>query len=449
MFRLSMSIKWRVLIVACCALLGSAFFYWRASDATKLPNSPSASKSVSPRTNEGAPKSTDSLIPVAKANSTRTAREQRDEKYCVDHFGALNAGDGAAAFYKTIEQKVANSAQSVLQKLKAEVASGAADNLGVNQFLSGVMHQQAGGPEYAVSTNRCGEDEACQQKIRLKFDQIWQVDFDSVAKQAIHSNDPKLYALAFHGCAIQRQNKTPACQQITAAQWAHRDPENGAAWLQVLNEVGQDKTGAQSAVIENALYRLSQSKQIEWGLTQFSPSFERNNFDLLEASLLSSGVVGVFAANMNGYSSVLALCDSKTLRDSNRFQVCNDVAERLLSSRTNMLDGNVGLGLARKLAWPKDKIARFEEEYDAMIAFMLLDSNANLATDMHKQETPLSACRHMATSQGLFEDGLVVGERQAVLNRIKNSAIDRVAMVARYREWKEKSTKGVVDFQQK
>lgn len=389
------------------------------------------------------------MIPAAKENSTRTTREQRDEKYCVDHFGALNAGVGADAFHKTIEQKVANSAQSVLRKLKAEVASGAADNLGVNQFLSGVMHQQASGPEYAVSTNRCGEDEACQQKLRSKIDQMWQADFDSVAKLAIHSNDAKLYALAFHGCAIQRQNKTPACQQITAAQWAHRDPENGAAWLQVLNEVGQEKTNAQSAVIENALFRLSQSKQIEWGLTQFSPSFERNNFDPIEASVLSSGVMGVFAANMNGYISVLALCDSKALRDSNRFQVCNDVAERLLSSKTNMLDGNIGLGLARKLAWSKDKIARFEEERDAMIAFMLLDSNANLATDEQKQETPLSACRHMATNQGLFEDGLVVGERQAVLNRIKNSGIDRAALVARYRAMKEKAEKTPINAQQK
>lgn len=449
MFRLPMSIKWRVLIVACCALLGSAFFYLRASDATNLSKTPSAPESVSPRTNEGAPKKVSSLIPVAEQNSTQSTREQRDEKYCVDHFGALNAGGGADAFFEGYGQRAVSSAQSIIEKLKAEVASGAAENLGANQFLSGVMRQHTGGLEYAVSTNRCGEDEACQEKIRLKFDQIWQADFDSVAKQAIHSNDPKLYALAFHGCATQRENKTPACQQITAAQWAHRDPENGATWLQVLNEVGQDKTNAQSEVIENALFRLSQSKQIEWGLTQFSPSFKRNNFDPFEASVLSSGVMGVFAANMSGYSGLVALCNTKALLDSNRFQVCSHVAERLLSSRTNMLDGNVGLGLARKLAWPKDKIARFEEERDAMSAFMLLDSNANLATDVQKQETALSACQKVLASRRLFEDGLVVGERQAVLNRIKNSAIDRVAMVARYREWKEKSAKGAVNFQQK
>ena len=449
MTQLRSKIYWQILLVVSCVLVGSVFFYLRASDATNLPNSPSASKSVSPRSNEDAPKSTDILIPVAKANSTRTTREQRDEKYCVDHFGALNAGVGADAFYKTFEQKTANSAQSLFEKLKAESANGAAANLNVNQFLSGLIRQQLVGLESAESTNRCGEDEACQQKFRSKIDQMWQADFDSVAKLAIHSNDAKLYALAFHGCAIQRQNKTPACQQITAAQWAHRDPENGAAWLQVLKEVGQEKTNAQSAVIENALFRLSQSKQIEWGLTQFSPSFERNNFDLLEASLLSSGVMGVFAANMNGYSSILALCDPKALRDSNRFQVCNDVAERLLSSRTNAIDGNVGLGLARKLAWPTEKIARFEEERDAMIAFMLLDSNTNLATDVQKQETPLSACRHMATNQGLFEDGLLVGERQAVLNRIKNSGIDRAALVARYRAIKEKAEKTPINAQKK
>lgn len=89
MFRLPMSIKWRVLIVACCALLGSAFFYLRASDATNLSKTPSAPESVSPRTNEGAPKKVSSLIPVAEQNSTQSTREQRDEKYCVDHFGAL------------------------------------------------------------------------------------------------------------------------------------------------------------------------------------------------------------------------------------------------------------------------------------------------------------------------------------------------------------------------
>lgn len=449
MARLSIRRNWRIFLVVSCVLAGLAFFYLRASDATNLPISPSTPKSGLPRTSEDARKTTDTLIPVAKANSTRTTREQRGEKYCVDHFGALNAVVGADAFYKTIEQKTANSAQSLFEKMKAETANGAAENLGINQFLIAVMRQQTGGLESAESSSRCGEDEVCQQKFRSKIDQAWQVDFDGVAKLAIHSNDAKLYALAFHGCAIQRQNKTPACQQITAAQWAHRDSENGAAWLQVLNEVGQDKTGARSAEIENALYRLSQSKQIEWGLTQFSPSFARNNFDLLEASLLSSGVMGVFAANMNGYSSVLALCDSKALLDSNRFQVCGHVAERLLSSRTNMLDGNVGLGLARKLAWPKDKIARFEEERDAMSAFMLLDSNANLAADVQKQETPLSACRHLAANQGLFEDGLVVGERQAVLNRIKESGIDRAALVARYRAMKEKAEKAPINAQKK
>jgi hypothetical protein len=443
MTRLSSRRNWRIFLVISCVLAGLAFFYLRASDATNLANSPSTPKSVLPRTSEDARKSTDTLIPVAKANSTKTTREQRDEKYCVDHFGALNAGVGADAFYKTIEQKTANSAQSLFEKLKAETANGAADNLGINQFLIAVMRQQTGGLESAGSSSRCGEDEACQQKFRSKIDQAWQADFDGVAKLALHSNDPKLYALAFHGCAIQRQNKTPVCQQITAAQWAHRDPENGAAWLQVLNETGQEKTSAQSAVIENALFRLSQSKQIEWGLTQFSPSFETNNFDLLEASLLSSGVMGVFAANMNGYSAALALCNSKALLDSNRFQVCNDVAERLLSSRANMLDGNIGLGLARKLAWPTNKIARFEEERDAISAFLLLDRNASLTSHLQKTETPLSACRHLAVSQGLFEDGLLVGERQAVLNRIKNSGIDRVALVARYRESKEKSAKNV------
>ena len=114
-----------------------------------------------------------------------------------------------------------------------------------------------------------------------------------------------------------------------------------------------------------------------------------------------------------------------------------------------MLDGNVGLGLARKLAWPKDKIARFEEERDAMSAFMLLDSNANLTTDGDKQETALTACRHMAARQRLFEDGLLVGERQAVLNRIKNSGIDRAALVARYRAMKEKAEKAPINAQKK
>ena len=57
---------------------------------------------------------------------------------------------------------------------------------------------------------------------------------EAVAQQALQSTDPRVYGLAFGLCALD-WDAAPSCMKISPERWAELEPDNGIAWLHVLD----------------------------------------------------------------------------------------------------------------------------------------------------------------------------------------------------------------------
>ncbi|HEY8708851.1 MAG TPA: hypothetical protein VIM34_12725 [Burkholderiaceae bacterium] len=83
---------------------------------------------------------------------------------------------------------------------------------------------------------------------------------DALARMAVSSTDPGVYALALHTCGGNREG---ACQMLSVDQWARLDPGNATPWLFMLSAA---KTRNDLAAKNEALHRIATAQRSETGV---------------------------------------------------------------------------------------------------------------------------------------------------------------------------------------
>lgn len=63
---------------------------------------------------------------------------------------------------------------------------------------------------------------------------------EQIARLAVGSQDPVVYALAIEACKSRTSNDYGTCHLISRAQWAHLDPDNAIPWLEVAAQARQN-----------------------------------------------------------------------------------------------------------------------------------------------------------------------------------------------------------------
>jgi len=105
---------------------------------------------------------------------------------------------------------------------------------------------------------RCG-GRFCWYQLSEAVARAASASTDALAKLASSSDDPAVYALAFHACNPGGISPLEGqCAQLSPMQWARLEPTNAFPWIYVANAAG-DK--GDIATRDDALYHASQAER--------------------------------------------------------------------------------------------------------------------------------------------------------------------------------------------
>jgi hypothetical protein len=261
---------------------------------------------------------------------------------------------------------------------------------------------------------------------------------NEIAKLAMYSPDSQLYAMAFHACNSLTDNQYGFCKQISASQWAQRDPDNATAWLHTITRITQTSKEKSNAELDAAMIRLSQTKKFDLGLSslslfQRSEQMQSENI-YVQQNLIHLGMDVFMGESLPAYQHILFYCTNDALLDSNRRQICNDIANNLLGDESNLIGVTIALKLGERLAWTSEKIAALHEELDAINELQkTVFDNPPLQQITDPFFQAQQSCRWVVKNANDLESRLQYGEMHELRTRMSRQKASRAELAARYR----------------
>lgn len=217
---------------------------------------------------------------------------------------------------------------------------------------------------------------------------------EALMRIALSTRNPKVYALAFKVCGggVRQEG---SCAMVSAEQWARLDPDNATPWLFIL---GNGKTPLSAGARDEALHRIATAARSDvyfhaaaGALIDAAPAGEK---PLLAVHELVGRVMGVEAAvALPGYQTLIAACRGDALKDANRAQACDSVAELLSERSATLMDRLMGVAMGRRLGWPTDRTDRLRGEYEAYLATRVDQTQIESAASCVKIERELDDVR--------------------------------------------------------
>jgi hypothetical protein len=200
---------------------------------------------------------------------------------------------------------------------------------------------------------------------------------DPLARIALASTDPRVYALAFKACGGLRERGEGACRMLSAEQWARLDPDNAAPWRFI--HAAASARGDLAAQ-EEALFRLARARRSASGFFDVAGTvlavMPGDEAALLAASTLVTEAIAIEAAvALPSMQPLVQACRGAALRDPNRAQTCGLLAEALTERADTLLDRMIGVAVGREIGWSVQRTDRMRGEYTAYLA-SLTDSGA-------------------------------------------------------------------------
>ena len=187
---------------------------------------------------------------------------------------------------------------------------------------------------------------------------------DALARMAVSSTDPSVYALAFHTCGVNREG---ACQMLNAEQWARLDPGNATPWLFMLSAA---KTLNDLAAQNEALHRIATAQRSETGVFTIpglvASAVPSDETSMLAAWTMAAEAFGMEAAfTIPGYQPLVADCNSAALRDSNRRQTCAAIADVLVARSDTLMERMIGVVIGGHVGWSAERSDQLRGEFHA------------------------------------------------------------------------------------
>ena len=192
---------------------------------------------------------------------------------------------------------------------------------------------------------------------------------EALARSALTTTDPAVYALAFRVCGSGRLREG-ACALLSAEQWARLDPGNAAPWQDVFaaSQARKDTTAA-----DEALHRIATSQRSDQRFFDLPGLFidAAPDDDGLRNGVFMLAVEAIglqSAVSIPGHAQLVSACRREALRDSNRRQTCDAIAELLAQKSDTLIEHAMGGAVGRQLGWPDERIERMRAERQAFAA---------------------------------------------------------------------------------
>lgn len=439
---------WRRLSVSALSLLLAGALLWqflRHEDdgAPKTASSPSLAVAGSAAQAALPAPSAAPAGPPSLDAKTKPAAPAWGETLCQDLAQSLALPSGPQQLPQNRKKLEAaqNSARRDIASLLQQATSHA--DLRVRAaalLLQSESRIQTGTLDWAEKYPNCSKEQSCELQMHQRINAERSKDFNDIARLAIGSRDPDVYAMAYYACnAWNNASEVPDayCQQISASQWAERDPGNGVAWMLVADKAAQEKN---TAALDNAMYRMAQA-------TTFDP--RRNGLPQLRAAFdlaSKSPMLQLELANLNrtvdrlskggNFMPVLNYCRIDAGVDANRRQLCEKIAVTLLNEEKTSSFSAFGEQIALQMGWSQQKLEQVTEERHALMGLFMVLRTGRSPTALNFDGSPAQmqkSCQESVLDAGEVLDTMQHGDYQRLRQRFAQQNRSRAELAAKYR----------------
>ena len=95
----------------------------------------------------------------------------------------------------------------------------------------------------------------------------------------------------------------------------------------------------------------------------------------IERLMVNFHLVGIHAAMaLPAYQTASAFCSTTALKDANRQQLCDRIADAMFSTDTTLIGVAIGRRIGERAGWPAEKQARAQIQVDAYMAARTLET---------------------------------------------------------------------------
>lgn len=222
--------------------------------------------------------------------------------------------------------------------------------------------------EFGPASGACA-DKACQaavwKRVKEKERALAERRRTPLVHLALSSGDVGIYALAAQLCSGIWQETGP-CRQVSLAEWARREPDNMAPWLWLAKaaQERQDLPGR-----DEALFRVAAGSRQDHhhGLvTRAVLAALPGDADGESQLHLLALALQVRDTKLLPMFNMSAACTPDLLRDANRWQRCDALAEALTRRGNSMLELRYGTRIGEAVGWSRDRVAGLRDEAEAM-----------------------------------------------------------------------------------
>jgi hypothetical protein len=184
---------------------------------------------------------------------------------------------------------------------------------------------------------------------------------DQLARLALDSRDPMVYELAMSQCRV---SSTGACQLLSHEQWVTIDADNALPWLHLADTAGARKDDPAEAMHRAA--RAQYLKSYAGSLHALVMGAQPAATLPLDRTQMVVDAVSVSADTPLSPGTTLRYCSAAALRDANRRQSCESLAELFVDRGDSLAELDIGRALGERLDWPAERLTALRDESDAL-----------------------------------------------------------------------------------
>lgn len=277
--------------------------------------------------------------------------------------------------------------------------------------LSVIAAEASKQEEFLSQYPGCSRDTECAVKRPNRYFETNNPAADPLARYALNTRDPDVYAAAVYQCKL---SMTSACRAITLEGWAAIDPDNAVPWLLV---AGRDSRRSNLVQRDQAMARaIAATKYI-----QRAPSFGLAAGDDLvkmlppfahTAVINSLWLERIMIDIAMSYSPIIQFCKKDLMDLPGRREGCDNLAHKFVEDDNSLIGFSIGTVIGERAGWSIERVTALKAEREALTSLSL---GVSFATDMF-------SCEGLASRSKLHSSMLEIGERLTLQNAIKARA---------------------------
>jgi hypothetical protein len=202
------------------------------------------------------------------------------------------------------------------------------------------------------------------REAQVQVDRAAAPDRAALVRLAHGTRDAEVYRLAYLACeALRHVSDDPHCRQLTALEWARRDPAEGLAWAYAIREA---QAANDRAAVDEAVHQLAQAKRMSLAGIAFGRLSDHSTLQALPVSTQIAAAFGLmWFTSLSGGPPMIALlsyCEKEAVSEPTRRERCNAAGRFLASSDGSPMGLMTAAQLGSNLGWQAAEVKELRDK---------------------------------------------------------------------------------------